>query len=167
MFSEEDVKGEEDSDEDFDIQTIVKYESPSTNRKSSAVKRTKNKGVPVSQNPRRNSTRVTNKYRLRSKAMFNSSIKKKYVIVIEDHYEEVEAGTRKKEKRPPLHKKPAKRGKQIISSSTGPVTRATTILAKAKEISKGINEIPENKKGYLVDSDCIFKYARSHGFSKF
>jgi hypothetical protein len=155
MFSEEDVKGEEDSDEDFDIQTTTKHESPSTSRKGAAVKRTKNKGVPVSQNPRRNSTRVTNKYRLKSKAMFNPSIKEENVIVIEDHSEDAGAGTRKKEKRPPLHKKPTKRGKQIVSSSTGPVTRATTRLAKAKEIAKGISEIPENKKGYLVDSDHI------------
>jgi hypothetical protein len=155
MFSEEDVKGEEDSDEDFDIQTTTKHELPSTSKKGAAVKRTKNKGVPVSQNPRRNSTRVTNKYRLKSKAMFNPSIKEENVIVIEDHSEDVEAGTRKKEKRPPLHKKPTKRGKQIVSSSTGPVTRATTRLAKAKEIAKGISEIPENKKGYLVDSDHI------------
>jgi hypothetical protein len=55
----------------------------------------------------------------------------------------------KVEKIPPFHKKPAKRGKQIVSSSTGPVTRATTRLAKAKEIAKGISEIPENKKGIL------------------
>jgi hypothetical protein len=60
-----------------------------------------------------------------------------------------------KKKRPPLHKKSTKRGKHIVSSSTIPVTRATTRLAKAKEISKGISEIPKNKKGYLVDSDHI------------
>jgi hypothetical protein len=98
MFSEEDVKGEEDSDEDFDIQNTVKHESPSTSRKSSAVKKTKNKGAPVSQNPRRNSTRVTNKYRLNSKSMFNPSIKEENVIVIEDHSEDAEAGTRKSRK---------------------------------------------------------------------
>ena len=54
-----------------------------------------------------------------------------------------------------MHKKPTKRGKHIVSSSTGLVTRATTILAKAKEISKGISEIPENKQDYLVESDHI------------
>jgi hypothetical protein len=75
MFSEEDVKGEEDSDEDFDIQTTSKHELPSTSKKCATVKRTKNKGVLVSKNPIRNSTRVTNKYRLNSKAMFNPSIK--------------------------------------------------------------------------------------------
>jgi hypothetical protein len=86
----------------------------------------------VSQNPGRNSTRVTNKCRLNFKAMFNPSIKEENVIVIEDHSEYAKAGTKKKEKRPPLHKKPTKRGKQIVSSSTGHVTRATTRLAKAK-----------------------------------
>ena len=33
--------------------------------------------------------------------------------------------------------------------------RATARSAKAKEIAKGISEIPENKKDYLVDSDHI------------
>jgi hypothetical protein len=44
--------------------------------------------VTVSQNPRRNYTRVANKYRLRFKAMFDPSIKKEDVIVIEDHSED-------------------------------------------------------------------------------
>jgi hypothetical protein len=61
MFYKEHVKGEEDSDEDFDIQTTTKKELPSTSKKGAIVKRTNNKGVPLSQNPRRNSTRVTNK----------------------------------------------------------------------------------------------------------
>jgi hypothetical protein len=108
MFYEEDVKEEEDSDEDFDIQTTTKLELPSTSKKGATVKRTKNKGVSLSQKPRRNSTRVTNKYRLKSKSMFNPSIKEENVIVIEEHSEDVEAGTRKKTKRSPLHKKPAK-----------------------------------------------------------
>jgi hypothetical protein len=82
----------------------------------------KNKGVPVSQNPRRNSTRVTNKYRLKSKAMFNPSIKEENIIVIEDHSEDAESCSRKKARRPPLHKKPTKRGKKIVSLPTRPVT---------------------------------------------
>jgi len=111
--------------------------------------------VSVSQKPRRNSTRVTNKYRLKSKAMFNPSIKEENVIVIEDDSENAKAGTRKRAKRTSLLKKPVNKGKQMFSSSTGPVTRATTRLVKAKEISKGISEIPENKQDYLVDSDHI------------
>jgi hypothetical protein len=35
MFYEEDVKGEEDSDEYFNTQTTVKHESPSTSRRGS------------------------------------------------------------------------------------------------------------------------------------
>jgi hypothetical protein len=35
MFSEEDVKGEEDSDEDFNTQTTVKHKSPSTSKRGS------------------------------------------------------------------------------------------------------------------------------------
>jgi hypothetical protein len=41
MFFEEDVKGEEDSDEDFNTQTTVKHESPSTSKRGTAVKRKK------------------------------------------------------------------------------------------------------------------------------
>jgi hypothetical protein len=126
MFSEEDVKGEEDLDEDFDIQTTTKHEFPSTSKKGPAFKRTKNKGVSVSQKPRRNSTRVTNKYRLKFKAIFNPSIKEENIIVIEDHSEDAEVGTKKKAKGTPLHKKPTNNGKQSVSSSTGTVTRDTT-----------------------------------------
>jgi hypothetical protein len=122
IFSKTDVKMEEELDKDYDIQTTVKNESPSTSKKGVAVKKMKNKGVPVSQNPRRNFTRVTNKYRLKSKSMFNPSIKEENFIVIEDHSKDVEAGTRKKARRPPLHKKPAKRGKQIVSLPTRPAT---------------------------------------------
>ena len=74
-FSEEDVKGENDSDKDLDTQTTVKHEMPSTSKRGVAVKGKRVKGVFVSQKPRRNYTRITNKYRLKSKAMFNPSIK--------------------------------------------------------------------------------------------
>ena len=154
-FSEENVKGENDSDKYFNTQTIVKHESPSTSKRVVAVKGKRVKGVSVSQKPRRNSTMVTNKYKLKSKAMFNPSIKEENVIVIEDDSENAEAGTRKRAKRTSFPKKPVNKGKQIFSSSTGPVTRATTRLAKDKEIAKGINDIPENKKDYLVDMDHI------------
>jgi hypothetical protein len=75
-FPEEDVKLEADSDEDSDVKNTVKHKAPETSKKDVAVKRKKKKYVPVSQNPRRISTRVTNKYRLRSKVMFDPSIKK-------------------------------------------------------------------------------------------
>jgi hypothetical protein len=72
---------------------------PSTSKRGAAVKGKRVKGVSVSQKPRRNSTRVTNKYRLKSKAMFNPSIKEENIIVIEDDSENAEAGTRKRAKR--------------------------------------------------------------------
>jgi hypothetical protein len=80
IFSEAYFKMELDSDEDYDIKTTDKHKSPATSKKGTAVKRLKKKGVPVSQNPRRNSTRVTNKYRLKYKAMFDPSIKEENII---------------------------------------------------------------------------------------
>jgi hypothetical protein len=144
-FSEKYVKGENDSDKDLDTQTTVKLETPSTSKRGVAVKGKRVKGVSVSQKPRRNSTRVTNKYRLKSKAMFNPSIKEENVIVIEDDSENAEASTRKREKRTALPNKPVSKGKRMISPSTGLVTRASTILAKSKEMAKGISETPEDK----------------------
>jgi hypothetical protein len=43
----------------------------------------------------------------------------------------------------------------MISPSTRPVTRASTRLAKDKEMDKGISETPEDKQGHLEDSDRI------------
>jgi hypothetical protein len=98
-FPKEDVKLEADSDEDYDVKTTVKHKAPETSKKDVAVKRKKKKYVPVSQNPRRNSTRVTNKYRLRSKVMFNPSIKKEDVIVIEDHSEDAKEISNKRQEK--------------------------------------------------------------------
>jgi hypothetical protein len=154
-FPEEDVKMEADSDEDYDVKTTVKHKAPETSKKDVAVKRKKKKYVPVSQNPRRNSTRVTNKYRLRSKAMFDPSIKKEDVIVIEDHSEDAKEDIKQKAGKPPLHKEPTKRGKQTVPFPTRPVTRATTKLSRAKASAKGISRVPENKESNLVDSNHI------------
>jgi hypothetical protein len=77
MLPEEDVKEETESDNDLIAQTAVKSEMPSTSKKNVAVKGKRKKGACVSQKPRRNSTRDTNKYRLNSKAMFNPPLKKK------------------------------------------------------------------------------------------
>jgi hypothetical protein len=155
MFSEADVKMELDSDEDYDIKTTTKHKSLATSKKGVVVKRLKKKGLPMSQNPRRNSTRVTNKYRIKSKAMFDPSIKEENIIVIEDHSEDVEASTKKKARKYPLHKKPAERSKQTAPLPTGPVTRATIRFSKAKAVAKGIREIPENKERNLVASNII------------
>jgi len=155
IFSEEDVKGENDSNKDFNTQTTVKHESPSTSKRGAAIKGKRVKGVYVSQKPRRNSTGVTNKYRLKSKAMFNPSIKEENVIVIEDDSKNAEASTRKRAKRTSFPKKPVSKGKRMISPSIGPVTRASTKLSKAKEMAKGVSETPEDKQGHLEDSDRI------------
>jgi hypothetical protein len=155
MFFEEDVKGENDSDKDFDTQTTVKHESPSTRKGGAAVKGKRVKGVSISQKTRRNSTRVTNKYRLKSKAMFNPSIKEENIIVIEDDSENAEVGTKKRGKRTSLPKKPVSKGKKLMSSSIGPIMRASTRLEKSKEIAKGFSETPEDKQDYFEDSDCI------------
>jgi hypothetical protein len=154
-FFEEDVEIEEYFDEDSDVKTTIKHRSPETSKKGAAVKRQKKKYVPMSQNPRRNSTRVTNKYRLRSKAMFDPSIKKEDVIVIEDHSEDAKAGIKEKAGKPPLRKEPEKRSKQTVLFPTGPVTRATTRLSRAKASAKGISRVPENKESNLVDSKHI------------
>jgi hypothetical protein len=61
--------------------------------------------------------------------MFDPSIKKEYVIVIEDHSKDAETNVKQKENKPSLHKKQADKGKQIVPLSTGPVTRATTRLS--------------------------------------
>jgi hypothetical protein len=154
-FSKENVKGENNSNNDLDTQNIVKLETPSTSKRGAATKGKRIKGVSLSQKPRRNSTRVTNKYRLKSKAMFNPLIKEENFIIIEDDSENVEASTRKREKRTPLPKKSVSKGKRIISPPTGLVTRASTRLAKAKEMAKGISETPEDKQHYFEDSDRI------------
>jgi hypothetical protein len=154
-FPEEYVKVETNSDNDLVAQTTVKSEMPSTNKRSAAIKGKKVKGVCVSHKPRRNSTRVTNKYRLKSKAMFNPSIKEENTIIIEDDSEDVEASTRKRVKRNLLPKKYVSKRKGILTPPIGPVTRASTRLAKAKEMAKGISEFPEEKQDYLEDSDPL------------
>jgi len=91
MLPEEDLKIEEDSDEDYNVTLLAKHKAPATSKKNVSVKRKKMKCVLVPQEPRRNSTRVTNKYKLRPKAMYDSSIKREDIIVIEDHSEDAKA----------------------------------------------------------------------------
>jgi hypothetical protein len=107
MFSEEDLKIEED----YDVKPLVGHKALETSKSGVAVKRQRNKYVDVSKKHRRNSTRITNKYRLRSKAMFDPSIKKEDVIVIEYHLEDAKKDVKQRENKPPLHKEPSKRDK--------------------------------------------------------
>jgi hypothetical protein len=48
MFSEENVKGENDPDNDLDTQPTVKLETPSTSKRGAATKGKRVKGVSVS-----------------------------------------------------------------------------------------------------------------------
>jgi hypothetical protein len=155
VLPEEDVKEETESENDLIAQTAVKTEMPSTSKKNVAVKGKRKKGACVSQKPRRNSTRDTNKYRLNSKAMFNPAIKEENTIIIDDDSEEVETSTRKKAKRTPFPKKSVSKGKGKLTPPTGPVTRASTRLAKAKEMAKGISEFHEETQDYMEDSDYL------------
>jgi hypothetical protein len=98
---------------------------------------------------------ATNKYRLKSKAIFNPSIKEENTIIIEDDSEDVETSTRKREKQTPFPNKSIRKGKGILTPPIGPVTRASTRLTKAKEMAKGISEFPEEKHNYLEDSDYL------------
>ena len=88
ILPEADLKIEEGSDEYYNVTLLAKHKASTTSKKNAAVKRKKKKCVPMPQDPRRNSTRITNKYRLRPKSMFDSSIKREDVIVIEDHSED-------------------------------------------------------------------------------
>jgi hypothetical protein len=128
---------------------------PSTSKKNVAVKGKGKKGLYVSQKPQRNSNRDTNKYRLNSKAMFNLAIKEENTIIIDDDSEDVETSTRKRTKKIPFPKKSVSKGKGKLTPPTGPVTRASTRLAKAKEMAKGISEFSEEKQDCLEDSDYL------------
>jgi hypothetical protein len=154
-FFEENVKTKEYLDEDYDVKTTVKNKSPATSNKGAVVKRKKNKYVSVSQNPKRNSTRATNKYRLRSKAMSNPSIKEENVIVIEDNFEDAKVGIKEKVGKPPLHKELTEKGKKNAPFPTGPVTRDTTRFSRVKAFAKGISRVHENIESNLIDSDHI------------
>ena len=126
MLPEEYFKGKTKSNNDLIAQTTVKTKMPSTSKKNVAVKGKRKKGVCVSQNPQRNSTRDTNKYRINSKAMFNPSIKEENTIIIEDDYEDVETSTRKRAKKTPFPKKYVSKGKGKLTSPTGLVMRDST-----------------------------------------
>jgi hypothetical protein len=102
ILPEVDLKTEEDSDEDYNVTLSANHKASTTSKKNAAVKRKKKKCVPVPQDPRRNYTRVTNKYRLRPKAVFDSSIKREDVIVIEDHFEDAKEDIKRKTRMSPM-----------------------------------------------------------------
>jgi hypothetical protein len=99
---------------------------PSTSKKNVAVKGKRKKGVCVSKKIQRNSTRDTNKYRLKSKVMFNIAVEEENTIIIVDDSEDVETSTRKREKKTPFPKKYVSKGKGKLTSPTGLVMRDST-----------------------------------------
>jgi hypothetical protein len=167
VFSDIDIKMEEDWDEDFNVGSIkptVKHKQKLNSKRGATIKKHGKKSAPISKYPRRNSTRVANKYRLKSKAMFDPYIKVENVIIIEDHSEDSKAGVKEKAERLVLHRKTkesknlgkkTERGKQIAQFHTRHVTRATIRLSRDETLSKGTSRIPKNKDDYPIDSDHI------------
>jgi hypothetical protein len=95
VFHDTEINMEVDTDEDYNVDPIkptVKHKQKLTSKKSAKGKKQGKKSTPVSKYPRRNSTRAVNKFRLKSKAMFDPSIKKENLIVIEDNSEDSKAG---------------------------------------------------------------------------
>jgi hypothetical protein len=125
IFLDPEIKMEIDVDEDYTMNPIhspVKKKHKSTIKKSAKGKKQRKKPTPVPKYPRRNSTRVVNKFRLNSKAMFDSSIKKENLIIIEDNSEDPKTGIKKQVETPSLHKneketenlgKTQEKGKQV------------------------------------------------------
>jgi hypothetical protein len=144
MFSDAYIKIEEYLVDDYYIKPRVNHKHKLTSKKG-ATRKNKIINLNLSQYPRRNSTRVSIKYRLKSKAMFDPSIKEENEIVIEDHYEETKVCVKEKAERPPLHRKLVERGKKIAKFLAGLVNRATTRLSKAEALAKGTRMISENK----------------------
>ena len=96
-----------DVDEDYTMNPIhspVKQKQKSAIKKSAKGKKQRKTPTPVPKYPRRNSTRVVNKFRLNSKAMFDPSIKKEDLIIIEDNYEYSKTGIKKQVETPSLHR---------------------------------------------------------------
>jgi hypothetical protein len=167
MFPDTEIKMEVDEDEDYNvnpIQSTVKHKQKSTIKKGAKGKKQGKKPTLVSKYPRRNSTRVVNKFRLNSKAMFDPSIKKENLIVIEDNSEDSKAGIKEQAEIPPLHRKEKEnknlgktqgKGKQVAQYSTRPITRETTRSSKAEALFKGTGGISDDKDYHSADPDQI------------
>jgi hypothetical protein len=91
-----------DVDEDYTMNPIhspVKQKQKSAIKKSAKGKKQRKTPTPVPKYPRRNSTTAVNKFRLNSKAMFDSSIKKENLIIIEDNSEDPKTSIKKQDPR--------------------------------------------------------------------
>jgi hypothetical protein len=101
IFLNPEIKMEIDEDEDYTMNPIhspVKKKHKSTSKKSEKGKKQRKNPTPVPKFPRRNSTRVVNKFRLNSKAMFDPSIKKENLIIIEDNSEDSKTASRNRQR---------------------------------------------------------------------
>jgi hypothetical protein len=142
-------------------QSMQKQEEPVADDKGKKLSKTR-KNKPVVNYPSRSKTRATNKLRLNSKALFNPSIKKENVIVIDD--DTVESTEEEKGQSPvnSSHKwkkvklepkdeyydddtvekqRKYEKGKQVAEHSMRHVTRATKKLSlKSKTLPKSFSE---------------------------
>jgi hypothetical protein len=167
MFLDPEINMEVDVDEDYNvnpIQSTVKHKQKLTIKKSAKGKKQGKKPTLVPKYPRRNSTRVVNKFRLNSKAMFDPSIKKENLIVIEDNSEDSKTGIKEQAEIPPLHRneketknlgKTQGKGKQVAQYSTRPMTRETTRSSKDEAVFKGTGGVSDDKDYHSADPDQI------------
>jgi hypothetical protein len=107
IFPNPDLKREVDENEDYTIcpvQTPFKWKQRSTSKKNEKGKKQSKKSTTVPKCPRKNSTRVANKFRLNSKVMFHLSIKKENLNIIEDNSEDSNTSIKKQAGAPSLHR---------------------------------------------------------------
>jgi hypothetical protein len=168
IFLNPEIKMEIDEDEDYTmnpVQSPVKQKQKSTSKKSAKGKKQSKKPTPVPKFPRRNSTRAVNKFRLNSKAMFDPSIKKENLIIIEDNSEDSKTGIKKQAETPSLHRtekesenlrKRQEKGKQVAQYSRRPVTRETTrSTSKSESVFRGTGVVSDDKDDPFAEPDQI------------
>jgi hypothetical protein len=167
MFLDPEINMEVYIDEDYNVnpfQSTINRKQKLTSKKSAKGKKQGKKSTHVPKYPRRNSTRVVKKFRLNSKAMFDPSIKKKNLIVIEDNSEDSKTNLKEKEDIHLLHKnekenkklgKTQGKGKQVSQYSIRPITRVVTRSSKFEAVFKGIGGVFDDKQYHSTDPDQI------------
>jgi hypothetical protein len=167
MFPDPELKMEVYVDEDYNvnpIQSTVKHKHKSTINKSDKGKKQRKKPTLVTKYPRRNSTKATNKFRLNYKAMFDPSIKKEKLIVIEDNFEGSKTCIKEQKYIPPFQRnekenknlgKTQGKGKKVDQYSTRPITRETTRSSKAEAMFKGTGGVFDDKDYHSIYPDQI------------
>jgi len=96
--------------------------------------------------------------------MFEPSIKKENLIVIEDNSEDSKAGIKEQAEILPLYRnakenkilgKTQGKGKQVAQYSIGPITRETTRSSKFETMLKGTGGFFDDKDYHSADPDQI------------